>query len=65
MTHVNYYGYYSSPPGFDFDVNNQNRPPTVTANNVHRKADDLASYFTKQQKVYRGKVIAHTLGMDF
>jgi alpha-mannosidase/lysosomal alpha-mannosidase len=33
LTHVNYYGYYSSPQGFDFDVQNPNRQQ-VNDNNV-------------------------------
>ncbi|CAK92228.1 unnamed protein product (macronuclear) [Paramecium tetraurelia] len=64
LTHVNYYGYYSSPRGFDFDVTNPNRQE-VTDSNLQAKTDELAAYFKQQQTVYRGNILAHTLGMDF
>ncbi|CAD8127927.1 unnamed protein product [Paramecium sonneborni] len=64
LTHVNYYGYYSSPRGFDFDVTNPNRQQ-VTDSNLQSKTEELASYFNKQKNAYKGKILAHTLGMDF
>ncbi|CAD8082066.1 unnamed protein product [Paramecium primaurelia] len=64
LTHVNYYGYYSSPRGFDFDVTNPNRQQ-VTDSNLQSKTDELARYFNQQQNSYKGKILAHTLGMDF
>ncbi|CAD8062927.1 unnamed protein product [Paramecium primaurelia] len=64
LTHVNYYGYYSSPKGFDFDITNPNRQE-VTNSNLQQKTEELAAYFKQQQTVYRGNILAHTLGMDF
>ncbi|CAK92599.1 unnamed protein product (macronuclear) [Paramecium tetraurelia] len=64
FTHVNYYGYYSSPKGFDFDISNPNRN-YVSIQNVEQKSEGLDQYFKQQYKSYRGKILAHTLGMDF
>ncbi|CAD8185155.1 unnamed protein product [Paramecium octaurelia] len=64
FTHVNYYGYYSSPRGFDFDISNPKRN-YVSIQNVEQKSEGLDQYFKEQYQSYRGKIQAHTLGMDF
>ncbi|CAD8109144.1 unnamed protein product [Paramecium sonneborni] len=64
FTHINYYGFYSSPKGFDFDISNPNRQ-YVSNENLELKSEGFDQYFKQQSKYYRGKILAHTLGMDF
>ncbi|CAD8076627.1 unnamed protein product [Paramecium primaurelia] len=64
FTHINYYGFYSSPQGFDFDISNPKRN-YVSNENLEQKSEGLDQYFKQQCKSYRGKILAHTLGMDF
>ena len=57
------YRCYESPPGFYFDVNDNDE--VITEKNIKNKSDIFVAYFKEMAQYYDQNILMHTMGGDF